>query len=248
MKQIGCIALLGLLILSTSCTVSNEITIQNDGSGSSFVEIALNRLSVRYMSDLIVSLGGSLDEDTVLFDVEAIRTAFTERQGVELVSIEPEGLDVLRLEIRFDDVRAILDSEATADHSGAAPVSFSRIGSTRKLSVHFSRENFAAITGLFILPDSPITVLIPYSEHDFLSRDEYLEVTEYAFEDYLEEQTMEEMLTTSGISVAIESPGTITDVQGGLHPDDASDRANFFIPLLDLLTLEEDLILSVSWR
>ena len=256
MKTVTFAVAIGLLMMLMSCTITTELAIHNDGSGSSTVEIKLHRLSVRYMSDLIEGFGGSQIEENVLFDVEAIQAAFDDRHGVELVSLESEGMDTLRLEIEFDDVRAILDSDQSAIHPADEPVSFTRNGTRRELEVHFSRENFDSVTGLFVLPDSPITVLIPYSEDDFLSRDEYLEVTEYAFEDYLENETMEEILSTSGISVSValsETPsgtpsGTITRVRGGVEDPSSSSRAVFFIPLLDLLTLEEDLRLSVSWR
>ena len=237
-----------------SCAVSNEITIRNDGSGFSNVKIVLDPLSVAYMSDLMESFGGGLDEGTALFDIVSIRAAFAARKGVELVGIEPEGADVLRLEIEFDDVGAILDSETTDNGHDAEPISFRSAGPSRELKVHFSRENFSGITGLFVLPDSPITVLVPYTENDFLSRDEYLEVTQYAFEDYLEGRSMEDILTSSGISVAVEPPGTITRVLGGStelpEPNQTAGqpKATFFIPLLDILTLEEDLIFSVSWQ
>ena len=247
MKTASLAVAIGLLMVLMSCTITNEVTIQNDGSGLSKVEIKLHPLSVRYMSDLIESFGGSQTEENVLFDVETIQAAFDDRQGVELVSLEPEGLDTLRLEIEFDDVRMILNSDRSSSGSDE-PLSFTRNGAKRELEVHFSRKNFDKVTGLFVLPDSPITVLIPYSEDDFLSRDEYLEVTEYAFEYYLENETMEEILTTSGISVSVTTPGNITRIRGGAEDSSSSNQVVFFIPLLDLLTLEDDIRLSVSWR
>ena len=248
MKTASAATIAVFFALVSSCTVTNEIFIQDDGSGSARVEIKLHPLSVRYVDDLMESFGESSPGGNMLFDVDAIQSAFDAREGVDLVSIEPDGVDILRLEIEFDDVRSVLMDDRLEAESNDNPISFERRGSKRELDVVFTRGNFGAVTGLFILPDSPATVLVPYSDRDFLSREEYIEVSEYAFEEYLENEAMEDILKSSGIFVSVSPAGRITGVQGGQKDPDKPEIAVFFVPLLDLLTLEDDLKLGLSWR
>jgi hypothetical protein len=109
------------------------------------------------------------------------------------------------------------------------------------------RDNFGYVSGLFIMPDSPLTVLLPYSELDFMPRDEYLEVLGYALEDYLEGGTVEDLFSHKTIDAIVEVDGAITSALGGTV--EAGGRsARFETPVLDLLTLEKSKTFSLSWR
>ncbi|MBN1685153.1 MAG: hypothetical protein JW852_00785 [Spirochaetales bacterium] len=259
-KPIRALLVYALAFLAFSCTVQTEITIHDDASGRAEVTVTLHPAAVMYMSDISASLGGVGAGGVSPFDIEAIRRAFLSRPGVKLESIETVGDDTLLLEAVFDDVSKLLAGPAggmvpaesggqrsAASHPGLAdedPLSFSINGESRKLTLQLTRSNFNRISSLFILPDSPVTVLLPYAENDFMPKDEYLEVLAYALEDYLGATSVEEFVQNAGVYATVRTGRPVKAAQGG---EISNGRAEFFVPLIDALTLEEDIRRSVAW-
>jgi len=238
-----------LFLFAAACAVNTTIEVHNDASGSAEVEISLHPVAVEYMSDVAASFGGEGETAPNPFDIEAIKRSFLARDGMKLESIETKGTGTLRLTVGFDDVTKLLGIPDTCPDTGDSgkelnPLSFSMEGGTHTLSLKLTRRNFYRISGLFILPDSPLTVLLPYSESDFMPRDEYIEVLSYALEDYLGTVSVQEFVSGAGVDARISADSPILQTAGGKLSDGG---AEFFIPLVDALTLEDDIERAVSW-
>ena len=259
MKPIVMIVAAALLFAASSCTVRTLIEVHDDASGRAQVTVVLHPVAVRYMSDIAISFRGSDAQAVEPFDVEAIRLAFSARPGVELESIEAVGDNTLRLKASFEDVRNLLappvgpppgapgtlGTPAGAGRIIAEPLLFVAGRETRELTLRLTRSNFHRISSLFVLPESPLTVFLPYAKEDFLPKDEYLEVLAYALEDYLGLTSVEDFIEEAGVYATVKADSPVTGVSGG----DMSDcGAEFFIPLIDALTLEKDLWRSVRWQ
>ena len=244
-----------------SCTVQTSIRIHDDGSGSADITVILNPVAVRYMTDITSSIGVGAATDVVAgagtdgaevigpFDVEAIRRSFLARPGVELESIETSGKNTLHLKAVFDDVRTLLgppgnDTAPAAPPQDATPVTYAAGPQGHTLTITLNRTNFYRISSLFVLPDSPLTVLFPYAETDFMPRDEYLEVLEYALEDYLDGMSVEEFVKDAGVYAEVEADSPVTAATGG---EVSAGRAEFFIPIIDLVTLEQGIEYALTW-
>jgi len=267
MKPVRPILVYLLAFLTFSCTVHTNITIHDDASGRAEITVTLHPVAVMYMSDIAASFGGTGSGGMSPFDIEAIRRAFLTRPGIVIESIETAGEDTLLLAATFDDVRNLLappgggpaGDPASAGGAGAPspgspsdptgapranPVSFSAAGGRGELALHLTRSNFHTISSLFVLPESPLTVLLPYAEGDFMPADEYLEVLEYALEDYLGGMSVEEFVEDAGVYAAIHTDRPMKAAQGG----EISNRgAVFFLPLVEALTLDEDIRYSITW-
>ncbi len=241
------LSILTVFVLATtafvsSCTVDTDIRIHDDASGEATITVRLHPVAVTYMSDLMISLGS---ENPSVFDRAAIERAFHERPGVTLREIEQIGSDTLRLDIEFGDVRRLFEvNREYGAPRGAPPVEFVQTPTGRTLSVRLSRSNFGYISGLFVMPESPLTVLLPYSEFDFMPRDEYVEVLEYALEDYLDGISVSELLEGERVRAIVRTDGEVTEIEGGVI---SSGRASFNIPILDVLTLEDEMLFTASW-
>lgn len=260
------IVAVALLFTTSSCTVRTLIEVHDDASGRAEVTVVLHPVAVRYMSDIATVFGRSDPKAVEPFDVEAIVRAFSTRPGVELESIEAKEGNTLRLKASFEDVRYLLaqpgellpgtapgvegtpgtlGTPAAARRVIAEPLLFVAGEGSYELTLRLTRSNFHRISSLFILPESPLTVLLPYAVEDFLPKEEYLEVLTYALEDYLGPMSIEELVKEAGVYATIKTDGPVTAVSGG---DISGGRARFFIPLIDALTLEEDLWLSARWH
>ena len=232
------------LLLVLSCTVETDIRIHDDASGRASVTVKLHPVAVRYMTDLMSALDVAAG-DVSVFDIESIRRSFAARPGVELTAIDQIGEDTLSMELTFEDIRTLLEgSGRETEYLGRAPLRFSRVSGRTELVLRLSRSNFGHISGLFVLPDSPLTVLLPYSVYDFMPEDEYREILEYALGEYLEGSSVEELLEGQGISAYIETDRGVKEIEGGKLQ---SGRAYFFIPLIDVLTLERETLHSLVW-
>ena len=240
-----------LLFAAASCTVETRLKIHNDASGRAEVTVTLHPVAVMYMTDITMSLTGAEAEGP--FDVEAIRRSFLAREGVELERIETVNNNTLRLTVVFNDVRNLLAPPPGEHKAGTIPgppaaenpVTFSSDSGGRELRIRLSRSNFHRISGLFVLPDSSVTVLLPYAPEDFMPKEEYLDVLSYALEDYLEGVSVDEFMRGAEIYAAVSADGPVTSAAGGKITDGA---AEFSIPLLDILTLEEEIRYSVIWK
>ena len=231
-----------LSVVVCSCTVDTDIRIHDDASGEAMIVVRLHPVAVTYMSDLSLSLGNA---ETTVFDQAAIERAFGERSGVTLREVVQTKEGTLTLDIEFDDVRRLFETPSGGEApTGDPPVEFARNGLERTLSVVLSRSNFGHISGLFVMPESPLTVLLPYSEHDFMPQVEYLEVLEYAIEDYLDGMPVDELLEDKRIRAFVEADRDVSEITGGVIE---SGEATFSVPVLDVLTLEEDIRFSLSW-
>ncbi|MBT3275183.1 MAG: hypothetical protein HN368_18660 [Spirochaetales bacterium] len=246
-KQKTFLPILPLVFLMgwSACSVDADININNDASGTAEVRIHLHQVAVSYMTDMMSSLSVRPAEGATVFDLAAISAAIASRPGMELVAIETEEADNLTLKIRFEDVRILLDpADAPVRLSPDRPVTFSSVDAGRSLELSIHRGNFGYISGLFVLPESPFTVLLPYSERDFMSQNEYLEILEYALEDYLEGLSTADMLTQQNITAVVTAQSAVLAANGG---EIIIGKAVFTIPLLEVLTLENPLLYSAEW-
>lgn len=235
-------SVLAIMLFAGSCSVDSEIRIHDDASGTATVVIRLHPVAVTYMRDISQSTGAG---ETTVFDQDAIRRGFDERPGVILREITQSDDDTLELEIEFDDVGRLFESTwKDGALLARSPVEFKTAPGGSTLTVALSRSNFGHISGLFVMPDSPLTVLLPYSKYDFMSKEEYLEVLEYAMEDYLTDLSVKDFINAGSIRVVFDADRDIERADGGVLVD---GDAVFTVPALDVLTLEEDLTYDATW-
>ena len=237
--------ILCIITFLVGCGVEADLEIQNDASGRAEVRIKLHPVAVRYMTDMLVTFGEEPQQDKTVFDIQSIEEAIASRQGMILERIEPVGTDTLLLEVAFRDIRRVLEVvDPEFALSVEPPLAFSSDGNRKELTLSLNRMNFWYISGLFIPSDSQFTVLLPFSEYDFMDRNEYIEVLEYALEDYLESLSAYELLDENPIRGTVTTPSTVKSTRGG---EFFADTARFSIPLLEVFTLEEPALYSVVW-
>lgn len=244
----------GLVIVACvvpSCAVRQRVDITAGGAGTVDFSLRLSDAIVTYLRDLGEMLGGpdrpSQDSSTVreqdmpVFNVAQIRAAFNARPGVELQTVETPAPDTLRIRFSF------ADAESVAPTAPGVPelLTLSHEGDLHTLTARIARENFGAVSGMFLLPDNPLSALIPVKEEDFFSREEYIDLFTYAFEEYETEEPIRDVLLNARIEIEVRPDGRIVSQLGGVL---SKQGVVFSVPAVDVLTLERDLEYRVTWR
>jgi hypothetical protein len=112
----------------------------------------------------------------------------------------------------------------------------------RRLELNINRENGSVILELLSpeIADYLNALMAPVATGEELDKSEYLELVASFYNKAISDE-----IAGSRIRVSIEFPGSITSVRGGTF---SGRRADFDIPLLDLLVLETPVVFQVEWR
>lgn len=240
---IGVILLL-FAFLMAGCTAIQEMSLESDGSGSAEVNIKLHPFVVRYIRDLQETLSGpESSTEPLIYDLEMIREAFELRPGIHLSQLSSPQNDELSLELIFDNVNDLVPDPETEQEERL--LTFRNTEGTSVFKIVFSRSNFHNISELFSIKNELLSVFVPATEEDFFSEEEYLELFDYAFEEYAENQSARRVLENSIISVTVNVDGRIVSQTGGTKKDQS---VVFEIPVLKLVTLEQNLVFEVQWK
>jgi hypothetical protein len=83
-------------------------------------------------------------------------------------------------------------------------------------------------------------LLAPVATGEELGRGEYLDLVKSMYGAAIAKE-----IETATVRVSIELPGTATSVRGGTI---TGRRADFSLPLVDLLVLEKPIVIEVAWK
>ena len=126
--------------------------------------------------------------------------------------------------------------------SGMSFITFEQGSQGGRCVININLNNGPAIIPLFSqeIKEYLEAFLAPLVTGERLTRSQYLDEVAVFYN-----RTISNEIASSRIIVSIDFPGTITGVRGGLF---SGRRANFDIPLLDLLVLETPLSYEVTWN
>ena len=225
--------------LCLGCTVEQELFVRSDGTGSGKATVTIDPAVSRYIDAIFQAVGGAAGDQAdplPLFDTERIAEELRATPGIEPVSVEIVDRNTLSVSYKITDFSAALDGALTFEASA---------GSTRKLSLSLDRSSFTRVSRLFIDEESPAAAFIPVRQSDFLNADDYRELAHYALEEFATDRSVDQILDGSTVSIAVRTDGTIRAVSGG---ELAGAKALYTLRLLDLVTLEDPIHLTLSWR
>lgn len=231
------------LLLSASCQVRQDVTLQIGGAGSSRILVELHPVFTRYYSDLASGFLPSFDpRNPVYFDAPGIGKNLSANPDLEVLWIRTPAPHKLDMEIRFRDIgRAIRGGDPEIRDI----MSLRREGKRETLAIHLDRSNLSSILRV-LSPDkaSPLKALLPPAGRP-LSETEYLEHLSWALEDYAGPGEIADVLRSSAVTLRVRVPGKIAALDGGVPSGDS--EALFVVPVLRLLTLETPVDLSLTY-
>jgi len=232
------ILLAGLIVLS-SCTVNQTITIKDDGSGTLVLHAEVTQVLHDYLSSLAEVAGnGAIMKGGKIFDAASIRKGFESRPGITVKKVSTPTSDSLDVELAYTSIQGIFTSVDTLKSSGA--LVYTDAAGKKTLKLHLDRSNYMQLSTLFPpLKDPTVASLMPQA-NDTYSDDDYLQMIQFSVGD-----DGPSLLKKSFITLTIDPEGAILSQTGGTIVGSA---VVFRIPLIRMLVLDKPLDYSVTFR
>ena len=233
------VAVAAASLLFFGCSAQQELHLRADGSGTTELRMEVHEVLVLYLADL----QGLFDVDpaeTPVFNLEEIKEVFAANDALELVSAETPQNNVLQLQLSFTDVARIA---AAQDGSNNDLISLEQNGQEQTLHIYLNPGTVRGLLALTPIHEVAEFLLPPRGEQ--MSRDEYVEYIVWALEEYESAAVLRRVVSEAAIELRVTVEGELTDQQGGQREGDV---VVFQIPVVELLTIQEPLRYSLSYR
>ena len=225
------------------CSSRQQVDLSVNGSGTAHIRISLSPILVSYLQDLAATVAGvRVPADQPVFDLAALRTAFSRYPALVLESASTPRPDTLELSVQFRDVAKVFSA---AIGTGPKFATFSNNGDTKTLSITVDREAIAAVLGLTPLSGSVAADVLLPPKGDSMSPDEYVSYLSWALEDYAKGQDIERVIRDARIDMVFRVAGTVISQKGGRQD---GNTVTFSLPVTELVTLQKAANYSITFR
>jgi hypothetical protein len=221
-----------------SCGASISGRLERGGAGEFNVSAALAPAVAGKMRDFSALTQGNAGAGGLLINAPAIALSLSKAPGAAQASFRNTGPASLEGPIKVASL-----GEFLAPSGKAGFISFQENPSGGgRVSITLNRETAPAALAL-ISPDVTYNLMFlfaPIATGDELSKEEYLtQVT------LIHGGTAAAEIAEAAIRVSVEFPGPLVSVRGGVF---SGAKAEFTVPLVDLLVLEQPLSYEAVWR
>ena len=218
-----------------SCAARIDGSIARDGSALLSVNMSLEPRITALIGRL--SAAGGAQPAGQILDGPAIARSMAAAPGVARVSFKNTAPAAIEGTIQISNIGEFL---AAGDSKGF--IRFNQNSGGGSFVLNISRGNS---TGIFERLSPEIAeylyaLMAPLVTGEEMTRAEYLEEISLFYNKPISDE-----IAASRIRVSIDFPGQITAAKGGTF---SGKRANFDIPLLDLLVLESPIVCEVNWK
>lgn len=239
-KKLLTLNFLIIFALAISCSGRLESSIRNDLSA----RIAL-RLEIPELLATRVRQLGSISSKAYLFDTVRLKEEFSGRTTIFLVDVSTPSTDSLTSVIWIPDIPAFTSDKTLVPEGMMTTRRIPATGAEaarREVTIILTRENAARAYKIFPGLDGKLldSLSPPALDKDPISTADYRMNLETVIIGKKSMPTFD----ACTLDIIITAPKSITAAQGG------SFQGQIFkakIPLIDLLTLEKPIILSLSW-
>jgi hypothetical protein len=227
-----------LSIALFSCSARLDGSLAADGSAVLSVRMSLEPAITALIQRLAVA-GGQSGQGGQIIDGPSIAASMSEAPGISSASFRNTSLSAIEGQVRISDVGSFLTITEGASLEGDRFIIFEK---DNRLQINLNSKNGPMIIKMLSeeINDYLNALMAPIATGEEMTKAEYLEnITSFY------NRNISNEIAASRIRVSIDFPGTITNVRGGTF---LARRANFDIPLIDLLVLETPLVFVVEWR
>lgn len=236
--------LLGLFAFLTlfSCTTRIGGPLNADGSAVMSVSVSLEPKMTALIQKLFtaggVSLaGGGSAAGISILDGPAISASMSNAPGIASVLLKNTAPAAIEGPVRISKISDFLTYGA-----GGGFITFEQGRSGGRCKININRENGPEILPLLSpeIVDYLSAIMAPIATGEDLGKAEYLAIVSSVYNKAISDE-----ISGSKIRASIDFPGVIYGIKGGTF---TGKRAEFDIPLIDLLVLETPLIYEVEWK
>jgi hypothetical protein len=228
-----------LLLVLSSCTMTNTVVVKTDGSGTVAVRLEVTKLFSEYLASM-AELSGQADaaKSGQLFDLKEIRKGFESKPGITVRKLASPRPEVLEADLAFRSLQEVFAADVALKSAGV--VTFTQANGTRTVKLHLDRANYKQLSALFPGVSNPLVEGMGPQANDTITEAEYLEMITFSLG-----EEGPALVKKSFIDVAIRPEGEIVSQSGGTV---SGGTVLFRIPLLRLLVLDKPLDYSVTFK
>ena len=239
MMKISIILALSLLIL-TSCSARINGVLRDGGSGDLTIEASLEPRMTSLIRSLNTVMGA--DPPELILDGESISRSMTASPGIAAVSLVNTSPAALMGGIAISRVEDFLSPASGSRFityweglTGGRP--------SGRILINLNRENAPELVALLSpeVVDYLTALMAPAVVGDDISKEEYLVLVNSLYGPAIVEE-----IRNARILASIDFPAPITAIRG--ESSSSGRRAEFILPLLDILVLETPMSWEVSWQ
>ena len=231
----------GLFVLALplfSCAARISGPLRADGSAELALSASLEPRMTSLIRNLAAAAGAQPDKEPVL-DGPAIARSMSAAPGIASVSFINTSPAAIEGPVRVAQIGEVL---ATGKTGAQGFINFEQNKAGGRCIISISLETGPEILSLFSpqISDYLSALMAPIASGEALSKTEYLSLVSVIYGGAIADE-----ISRSAIHASIEFPGQILSVKGGSF---SGRRADFNIPLPDLLVLETPLLYEVAWN
>ena len=240
MKRFFPLVLILAACVFASCAARISGPLKADGSAELQVSAALEpRMASLVRSLAAVALAGAADGP--ILDGPAIAHSMSTAPGISSLAFKNSAPAAIEGSVQVSQIGELLGSGG-ADGAGGGFISFEQGPSGGRCLIGLNRETGPRVLSL-ISPEIAAyleVLMAPLATGEALTKAEYLVLVGAVYGKGIADE-----IAQSAIRVSIDFPGPVRNVRGGTF---SGSRADFTIPLPDLLVLETPLSYEVVWR
>jgi hypothetical protein len=240
-----------------SCSVTQTLSIEKDGSGTSNSEIALKPYLGKYLEKNKANFSAKKTASKGLFDVDGIKKSFAKNPDVALKSVSSKDAYSLSMSLGFKDLEKGLGKGEDLKKTGAYSLTKSGGKSTLKLLIN--RDTLFKFLAAFI-PDMDQSYLetfmaLPIEENDGVPQkaSEYIDyIAGFIDPGKTPKTTLRDDIQKDKVSVVLQPKGKLLSATLKIGSKSSSAvkgaGAQFDIPVLSLLMLYDPIEMTVEWQ
>ena len=234
--MIRIVSLLSIALVCASCTARVNGSLMGDGQADLQIYAALEPRITRLISS-IAAASGNLQPGAPILDGPAIAASMAQSQGIDSVSLKNTAPTAIEGPVKITQIGDFLASRRTGGFIRFMPNFPTGGRCTVNLNLNSGPEMMALISSDVTAYLSAL--MAPLATGEALTREEYLDLVGSIYGSGIAEE-----ISGARIYAAIDFPSAIKSVKGGTF---SGKRAEFDIPLVDILTLEKPLQYEVVW-
>ena len=223
------------VLLMNGCGVRSSLDLSADNADVLSLDLEITGIALQYFEDISAAQGISLDGSSI-FIPDQIRAFFDGTEGVTALDVHTEGTGGLKTVLAFDDINAFFAKESLPGIPHI--LSIIQEGQHKRLRIVFERGNINQLSALLPLGEDPVSQsgLMLFENHG--TREEFIDMMDWLFEEYANRQEVEKTLKQSLIELEIKLP---SDVLSTNMKKNGKRSVSLSVPMLEFFTLEEPL-------
>jgi hypothetical protein len=234
-------ALVLVFLLFASCSGRIEGALRQDGSAELTLDAALQPEMTRLLSSLARVMGNNAAAGGPLLDGPDIARSMAAAPGISAVSLRNQGPAAIAGTVSIFRVDSFLALPNSALPNGRSAAPFIRYDPAGKLVITMDHDSGPRILLLLSedVNDYLSSLMAPVATGETLTRAAYLNLVGSMYG-----RPVADEIAAARIQVSLAFPRSVKEVRGGTSQ---GGRAQFNVPLVDLLVLEQPLVYEVSW-